>query len=243
MPDLVVDNLTKEFPTARGTLHVLRGVSLELSAGDNGAILGPSGTGKSTLLQIIGTLDRPTSGTVTLDDEDWSQLSEPQLADFRNRKIGFVFQEHYLLPQCSVLDNVLLPTLARNASSPAERQERARELLRRVGLQERLHHLPGELSGGERQRAAVARALILGPRIVLADEPTGNLDQRTAAELGELLLGLQAQEQTMLIVVTHSLELADRFQRRWELRDGLFQGESSAATTPATEDAQEDQHG
>jgi lipoprotein-releasing system ATP-binding protein len=219
MPELAVQDLTKRFPTRAESLEVLRGVSIMLSSGQNLAILGPSGSGKSTLLHIIGTLDRPTSGDVRLDGEDPFVLDEPKLADFRSRRIGFVFQDHHLLPQCSVLENVLLPTLAQGGTTGAD-AERARMLLDRVGLAERLDHRPAELSGGERQRVAVARALIRRPVLLLADEPTGNLDRTTAASVAKLLLELQRQEQTMMITVTHSLELAAMFQRRMELDNG-----------------------
>ncbi|HJT34665.1 MAG TPA: ABC transporter ATP-binding protein [Pirellulales bacterium] len=219
MADLTVQQITKEFPTRGQPLIVLRGCSFELSRGESLAILGPSGSGKSTLLQIVGTLDRPTSGDVTLAGQQPLALSEPKLAAFRNQQIGFVFQDHHLLPQCSVLENVLLPTLAAGGATE-ESFDRARMLLDRVGLADRLDHRPAELSGGERQRAAIARALIRQPVLLLADEPTGNLDRSTAAAIGDLLLGLQRHEQTMLVVVTHSLELAGRFQRKVELDVG-----------------------
>src|SRR5687767_2078188 len=160
--------------------------------------MGPSGSGKSTLLHLLGTLDRPTHGTVRLDGADPFALPEPQLADFRNRSIGFVFQDHHLLPQCSVLENVLIPTLA---GAKENLEGRARQLLERVGLSQRLDHRPAELSGGERQRVAVARALIHKPLLLLADEPTGNLDRKTAETIGQLLLDMHQQEKTMLIVV------------------------------------------
>src|SRR6516165_8457525 len=186
---LQVNHLCKEYPTRSGPLSVLRGISLELHPGEALAVMGPSGSGKSTLLHILGTLDRPTAGTVTLDGTDPFTLTEPALADFRNRHIGFVFQDHHLLPQCSVLENVLIPTLvARDVRAGAE--NRARQLLARIGLAERLDHRPAELSGGERQRVAVARALILEPILLLADEPTGNLDRGTARGVGQLLLEL-----------------------------------------------------
>ena len=219
MPNLIVSNVTKEYPTRGQPLVVLRGCSLELSGGENVAILGPSGSGKSTLLQIIGTLDRPTSGRVTLGNQAPFDLNEPSLARFRNERIGFVFQDHYLLPQCSVLENVLIPTIASGRAS-SDTIERARMLLDRVGLADRLDHRPAELSGGERQRVAIARALVRRPALLLADEPTGNLDRTTAHTIGDLLLELQQIDGTMLIVVTHSLELAERFQRRVELDDG-----------------------
>jgi lipoprotein-releasing system ATP-binding protein len=223
MPDLIVADVTKEYPTRGEPLRVLRGVSFDLSTGQNLAVLGPSGSGKSTLLQIIGTLDQPTTGHVSLLGQDPAQLAEPQLADFRNRRIGFVFQEHHLLPQCSALENVLIPTLAAGKTTPAA-ADRAKRLLERVGLQDRLEHRPAELSGGERQRVAVARALIQEPVLLLADEPTGSLDRTNATAIGRLLLELQQQEQTMLIVVTHSQELASLFQRRVELDDGRLVG-------------------
>ncbi|MGD9720230.1 MAG: ABC transporter ATP-binding protein [Pirellulales bacterium] len=219
MPDLVVTDLTKEYATRAEPLRVLRGVNCELSAGENLAILGPSGCGKSTLLHILGTLDAPTSGRVMLDGQDPFQLNEPRLAAFRNHKIGFVFQDHHLLPQCSALENVLVPTLA-DGKPPADALGRARTLLDRVGLANRLDHLPAELSGGERQRVAIARALINRPRLLLADEPTGNLDRTSAVGVADLLVELQTQEQTMLVVVTHSLELAARLDRRMELNEG-----------------------
>ena len=219
MPDLLVENVVKDFPTRAEPLVVLRGASFSLSAGENLAILGPSGSGKSTLLYIIGTLDRATSGRVELQGQDVMKLAEPQLADFRNQRIGFVFQDHYLLPQCSVLENVLMPTVARGAAKPAA-VERAKMLLDRVGLSQRLEHRPAELSGGERQRAAIARALIHSPALLLADEPTGNLDRTSAAAIGKLLLEMQRTENTMLVVVTHSEQLASLFGRRMEIDDG-----------------------
>lgn len=222
MADLIVADVTKTYPTRAEPLHVLRGVSLQLSAGENLAILGPSGCGKSTLLYIIGTLDSPTSGRVTLAATDPFQLDEPGLAAFRNRQIGFVFQDHHLLPQCSVLENVLVATLA-NGRPTQEAVERAHMLLDRVGLADRLDHLPAELSGGERQRTAIARALVNRPALLLADEPTGNLDRTTSAAVAALLLELQAQERTMLVVVTHSLELAGRLERRMELNLGRLE--------------------
>jgi lipoprotein-releasing system ATP-binding protein len=226
MPELVVENLNKEYPTRGEPLSVLRGVSFSLAGGENLAILGPSGSGKSTLLYLVGTLDRPTSGTVRLDGQDPFQLDEPALADFRSRQIGFVFQDHHLLPQCSVLENVLVPTLA-GGNASAEVIRRARDLLERVGLEKRLDHRPAELSGGERQRVAVARALVQQPALVLADEPTGNLDRTTAAGIGRLLVELQAEQRLMLIVVTHSHELAAMLDRRYELDDGRLRSETS----------------
>jgi lipoprotein-releasing system ATP-binding protein len=222
MPDLIVENITRQYPTRAEPLEVLRGVSFELSAGENLAIVGPSGCGKSTLLHIVGTLDHPTSGTVQLDGVDPFRLAEPELAAFRNRRIGFVFQDHHLLPQCSVLENVLLPTIAAGRT-PQELVERARMLLARVGLEQRLAHRPAELSGGERQRAAVARALVLRPALLLADEPTGNLDRAAATAVARLLLELQSQEPMMLIVVTHSVEVAGLMRQRRVLNEGRLE--------------------
>ena len=219
MARLSVENIAKQFPTRAEPLLVLRDVSLELEQDENMAIVGPSGSGKSTLLSIIGTLDKPTAGRVVLDGQDPAELKESRLADFRNRRIGFVFQDHYLLPQCTVLENVLLPSVAGGPTRP-KTIDRARVLLDRVGLSERLDHRPAELSGGERQRTALARALINQPALLLADEPTGNLDRSTATRVGELLLELQRQEQMMMIVVTHSERLAGMMSRQFELDDG-----------------------
>jgi lipoprotein-releasing system ATP-binding protein len=219
MSELVVDHLGKTFSTRSQPLVVLRDISLALSGGQNAAILGPSGSGKSTLLFIIGTLDTPTSGTVKLNGTDPFALDEPALADFRNRQLGFVFQDHYMLPQLTVLENVLIPAMAGGSPKP-ELVQRAKDLLSRVGLAERLDHRPAELSGGERQRVGVARALLLKPSLVLADEPTGNLDRKSATAIGELLIQMQREEQTMLLVVTHSQELAQRFERRYAIDDG-----------------------
>src|SRR6478672_5842419 len=219
MAELIVEHLSKSFPTRGEPLVVLRDVSLALGAGQNAAILGPSGSGKSTLLFIVGTLDTPSSGSVRLNGTDPFSLDEAGLAEFRNHTIGFVFQDHYLLPQLTVLENVLIPAMAEGAPSRAA-VERAKFLLDRVGLSERSEHRPAELSGGERQRAGVARALLLKPALVLADEPTGNLDRKSAGAIGELLVQMQHEEQAMLLVVTHSLELAQRFERRYEIDDG-----------------------
>jgi lipoprotein-releasing system ATP-binding protein len=220
---LVVDNVSKEYPTRSGALPVLHGVSLTLDRGAAVAVMGPSGSGKSTLLHILGTLDRPTGGKVALDGTDPFSLREPDLAAFRNARIGFVFQDHHLLPQCSVLENVLIPTLVNKTTKPAETEAYARELLDRVGLGGRLDHRPAELSGGERQRVAVARALVLKPTLLLADEPTGNLDRTNAQAVGELLMQLHEQERNVLVVVTHSAELAKLFPRRVEMNDGTLQ--------------------
>ncbi len=222
MAQLIVDNVTKDFPTRGDPLVVLQGISLQLQSSQNLAVIGPSGSGKTTLLNLLGALERPTSGSITVDGNDPGQLSDKAVAAFRSEKIGFIFQDHHLLPQCSVLENVLVPTIAGGRTKP-EDMERARHLLDRVGLADRLEHRPAELSGGQRQRTAIARALIRRPALVLADEPTGNLDQTTAAQVADLLLQLQADEQSMLIVVTHSGPLADRMQQRQQLDDGRLQ--------------------
>ena len=214
---LVVDNLAKDYPTRTGPLPILHGVSFALNRGEAMAVTGPSGAGKSTLLHILGTLDTPTSGTVTLDGTNPFSLPEADLAAFRNRRIGFVFQDHHLLPQCSVLENVLIPTLVNRATKPADTEAYARLLLDRVGLGNRLDHRPAELSGGERQRVAVARSLVLKPTLLLADEPTGNLDRANAQSIGELLLELHRQENTILVVVTHSADMAKLFGRQMEV--------------------------
>jgi len=204
-------------------VEVLRGIHFQLDVGEAVAIVGPSGSGKSTLLNILGALDRPTQGRALFDGRDLAALTESELAAIRNRQIGFVFQLHHLLPQCTVLENVLIPTLARQPADPAA-AERAVKLLERVGLQHRLEHRPGQLSGGECQRVAVARALINQPKLLLADEPTGALDHANAASLGQLLIELNKEQGIALVVVTHSLELAKRLPRVMELRDGVLSG-------------------
>ncbi|MFQ3649003.1 MAG: ABC transporter ATP-binding protein [Gemmataceae bacterium] len=216
---LEVKALTKEFPTPSGPLVVLRGIDLTLQPGEALAIMGPSGSGKSTLLYILGTLDSPTSGTVRIGSKDPFSLRDVELARFRNRTLGFVFQDHHLLPQCTVLENVLLPTLVGLDDGPLMRQ-RATHLLERVGLAGRLEHRPAELSGGERQRVSVARALIHKPTLVLADEPTGNLDRASSRMVGELLLSLCREENSILVTVTHSADLAATFPARRVMEDG-----------------------
>jgi lipoprotein-releasing system ATP-binding protein len=220
---LQVRNLTKEYLTRSGPLSVLRGIDLDLAPGQALAIMGPSGSGKSTLLYILGTLDEPTTGSVRLEDKDPFALPERDLAAFRNRMLGFVFQDHHLLPQCTVLENVLIPTLV-GSDEPAAVKDRALKLLDRVGLSGRLEHRPAELSGGERQRVAVARALIHRPALLLADEPTGNLDRQSARAVGALLLELCREENNMLITVTHSTELAGTFPEVREMEDGKLTG-------------------
>jgi lipoprotein-releasing system ATP-binding protein len=201
-------------------LSILEGISFSLSAGQSLCVVGPSGSGKSTLLNVLGALEPPSAGTVTLYGRNPYALPEAELAAFRNREVGFVFQDHHLLAQCSVLENVLVPTLVARGDEVRGSQaleQRARELLGRVGLAERLDHRPAELSGGERQRAALARALILGPRLLLCDEPTGNLDAASATAVADLLLELHQSEQAILVLVTHSTELASRFSDRRRL--------------------------
>jgi len=235
---LDVRDLTKRYETSAGEVSVLNGVSLRMTRGDSLAIVGPSGSGKSTLLQIIGTLDQPTGGRVELDGRDLSALDDPQLAQVRNTEIGFVFQSHYLLPQCTTRENILVPTLAGSRgrhSAPKEEtrltmaatgdestEQRAERLLKRVGLGERATHFPGQLSGGERQRVAVVRSLINRPKLLLADEPTGALDQTSAESLAQLLVELNEEESVTLIVVTHSMELAGQMKRIVRLESGTL---------------------
>lgn len=214
---LEVVHLTKEYPTPRGPLSILNEITLTLQRGDAAAIMGPSGSGKSTLLYTLGALEPPTSGAITLDAQNPFQLDEKSLASFRNQKIGFVFQDHCLLPQCSVVENVLTPTLI--SENGSDYLGRARSLLAQVGLSERLDHRPAELSGGEKQRVSIARALIQEPLLVLCDEPTGNLDRQTAENIAVLLLDLHQKQNTILVVVTHSAELAARFPIRFELSE------------------------
>jgi len=220
MTSLIAQNVSKQYSTAAGPpLKILNDVSLTLAAGENLAIVGPSGSGKSTLLAILGTLDQPTAGTVTLDGVNPYQLDEKALARFRSRQIGFVFQDHHLLPQCTVLENVLVPFLADGQAGP-EQIAAAERLLERVGLSERSLHRPAQLSGGEKQRVAIARALVREPTLLLADEPTGNLDSTTATDVMQLLIELQQERQSILVAVTHSETLADRLQRRGVLEAG-----------------------
>jgi ABC-type lipoprotein export system ATPase subunit len=231
-PVFRLEQVSKSFAAGErtGSVAVLQDLTLEIEAGESVAIIGPSGSGKSTLLNIIGTLDQPSSGRVWLAGQDLSTLKEAELAAVRNRQLGFIFQAHHLLPQCTVLENVLVPTLATGRSREDQRKEathRATQLLQRVGLGERLSHRPGELSGGERQRTAVVRALINRPKLLLADEPTGALDRTAAHELAQLLLELNREEQVTLIVVTHAQDLARQMRRVLELRDGRLQAHPS----------------
>jgi lipoprotein-releasing system ATP-binding protein len=217
---LKVANLSKEYPGPRGALHVLTDVSFELKPGDAAAVTGPSGSGKSSLLYILGGLERPSAGTVTLDGDNPFQLNAAALAAFRNQRIGFVFQDHCLLPQCTVLENVLVPTLVPSKPAASSQPEAdARNLIARVGLADRIDHRPAELSGGERQRVAIARALINKPRLLLCDEPTGNLDHAAAENVASVLLDMHRTAETMLVVVTHSAELAQKCPARFDLHD------------------------
>jgi lipoprotein-releasing system ATP-binding protein len=221
MSDFIASEITKDFDSPAGPLRVLDQVSIELNRQENLAILGPSGSGKSTFLHIAGTLDQPTSGNIQLLGTNPANFSDKELARFRNDNIGFVFQDHYLLPQLSALENVLVPTVA-NGRPNRNTIGRAAMLLDRVGLAQRRDQRPGTLSGGERQRVAVARALIRQPLLLLADEPTGNLDQGNAEIIGKLLLDLQYQENTILICVTHSDQLAKLFKKSVRLENGKF---------------------
>ena len=209
---LKLEGVSKAYDTPRGPLPVLEDVSLTLEAGESLCVVGPSGSGKSTLLYILGTLERPSAGRVLVGGRDVQALAERELAAFRNREVGFVFQDHFLLPQLSVIENVLAPTLV--AAAKEDYAARARQLLERVGLGERLQHRPAELSGGERQRTALARALVMRPRLLLCDEPTGNLDPESARVVADLVLELHRAEPSVLVLVTHSAELAARLPLR-----------------------------
>lgn len=217
---LQVSNVSKHYSTPRGPLVVLSDVTFALAPGEAAVVTGPSGSGKSSLLHVLGALDPPSSGTVTLDGRNAFTLPPKAMAEFRNAEVGFVFQDHCLLPQCSVLENVLVPTLvASNGAGGVDDRSRARHLIEQVGLADRVEHRPGELSGGEKQRVAIARALIRQPRLVLCDEPTGNLDQQSASVVASLLLDLHRRQQNILVVVTHSERLAAQFPIRFELTD------------------------
>jgi lipoprotein-releasing system ATP-binding protein len=218
---LEVTNLSKEYPMPGHSLQVLSGIDFSLKDGDSASITGPSGSGKSTFLYTLGTLEPPTSGSVRLSGKNPYELNEKDLAAFRNRQIGFVFQDHHLLPQCTVLENVLIPTLV--APREESLQQRARSLLDRVGLTSRIHHKPHELSGGEKQRVALARALVLEPQLVLCDEPTGNLDHESTETVVSLLSDLHQQQKNMLVVVTHNLEVAGRFDRKFKLSNSRLE--------------------
>ena len=214
---LEVRNLSKEYPAPGGQLLVLAEISLSLKEGDAVSIIGPSGSGKSTLLYILGAMEAPTSGSVRLEGGNPHELDDKNLAAFRNEKIGFVFQDHHLLPQCTVLENVLVPSLVSNSDNSV--RQRAVELLERVGLSSRRDHRPHQLSGGEKQRVALARALIMKPRLILCDEPTGNLDHDSTKAVMALLFDLHKIQHGILIVVTHNMELAQNFSLKYKLTD------------------------
>lgn len=220
---LILKDIAKSYPApSGGTVEVLKSISLEVEAGRSIAIVGPSGSGKSTLLNIIGTLDFPSAGSMILDGQELGGLGEVEKAAIRNRKIGFVFQQHHLLPQCNVLENVLVPTLISRSEPVQIAEARARALLDQVGLSHRLEYRPGQLSGGEQLRVAVVRAMINQPRLLLADEPTGSLDRAGAESLADLLVKMNLQQGTTLVVVTHSLSLARRMDRLYTLVDGAL---------------------
>ncbi len=221
---LHVVGIAKSYPARGRDLTILRDVNMTMSPGQSSVVMGPSGSGKSTLLNILGALEPPTSGQVTLGGINPYSLDDRGLARFRNQSVGFIFQEHHLLPQCTVLENVLLPTLAGLATSASgdESIRQAKQLLDRVGLSARLEHRPSEISGGERQRVAIARSLINQPQLLLADEPTGNLDKSNADAIGSLLLEVHGEWKTILVVVTHSERLAERFEQRYELNDAAL---------------------
>ena len=216
---LAATAVSKHYDTPRGPLPILENVSLTVARGESVAIMGPSGCGKSTLLYMLGALEPPTSGTISINSTDPYGLGEREQASFRGANIGFVFQDHLLLPQLSALDNVLAPTLVAAGNDHAASRNRAVELLKAVKLDERLDHRPAELSGGERQRVAIARALVRQPSLLLCDEPTGNLDRTSAGEVADVLLALQRDQQTALVIVTHSPDLAGRFGRRFEVNN------------------------
>ena len=221
---LRLENVYKQYESEDcSPVKVLKGISLTVKRGNSIAIVGPSGCGKSTLLNILGSLDSPTSGNIQLDGQELANLSEPELATVRNQKIGFIFQSHHLLPQCSVLENVLVPTLAEKGKASFDAIERAKQLLERSGLEHRLTHRPSQLSGGECQRVAVVRALINQPSLILADEPTGALDYSNAESMTELLVKLNLEDKATLIVVTHSTELAAKMGATYKLQNGIFE--------------------
>ncbi len=223
---LELQGVTRTFESAPGSPTVLKGVDFSIDVGQSAAIVGPSGCGKSTLLNLIGTLDKPTSGKITFDGRDVQAMNDSDVAAFRNRSIGFVFQLHHLLPQCTALENVLVPTLVNAESKDA--QARAEQLLERVGLKDRMHYRPGLLSGGERQRVAVVRALINQPRLLLADEPTGSLSPDGAMDLAHLMLELNREENLALIVVTHSLAIAETMDVVYGFDEGALKVQSGS---------------
>ena len=232
-PLVRVVNMVKEFTHGARVIQVLRGVDLTLMPGEMVAIIGASGAGKSTLLHCLGTLDLPTRGQIFFGDTDITRLSPPDLASFRNRSIGFVFQFHHLLAEFTALENAMMPALIGRVPVK-EARERAGEMLASVGLSHRLNHRPGELSGGEQQRVAIARALVMRPALLLADEPTGNLDTRTSDEVHELLFRINAEQKMTLLVVTHNMELARRVPRQIRMADGRLVDDQRAPGRPAS---------
>ncbi len=226
MPVVQVENLEKSYHLGKVTVNALRGVSLSVREGEFVVVMGPSGSGKTTLLNIIGTLDKPSSGQVLIDGQDISRLNDRQLTRLRRYKIGFVFQFHNLIPVLTALENVQLPMQMSGVKSKTS-EERARELLDHVGLADRLNHLPDELSGGEQQRVAIARALANHPRIILADEPTGDLDTKTGSEVVQIMYDLTKQENAAVIVVTHDPLIAEKAERLFEMRDGKIYRETN----------------
>ncbi len=216
---MTVQNVEKSYSQGARKISVLRDVSFSIDAGEMVAVVGPSGVGKSTLLHVLGTLDLPTGGSIVIDGQDITAMSEGELADFRNHKIGFVFQFHHLLAEFSALENVMLPVLIQRQSVAAAKKT-ATGLLERVGLSHRMDHRPSELSGGEQQRVALARAMVLRPALLLADEPTGNLDRTTGESIHELLVELNVEHGTTTLIVTHNASLADRMPRKLRMTDG-----------------------
>ncbi len=217
-------DLHKTYPMGRGTVHVLKGINLEVGEGEIVAIVGPSGVGKSTLLHILGTLDRPTRGTVLINNTNVFEFDDNKIAAFRNQMIGFVFQFHHLLPELTALENVMMPSLIAGQSK-SQAKSRALHLLAEVGLEHRVNHRPGELSGGEMQRVAVARALMNDPKLILADEPSGNLDQKAGQALHDLLWDLSKRNNRSLVIVTHNIQLARTADRMVEMYDGRVKQE------------------
>ncbi len=217
-------SVCKRFQQGKLDVDVLRGIDFSVAPGESHAILGSSGAGKSTLMHLLGGLDHVSSGEIRITGQSLTKLSEAELGRLRNRHLGFIYQFHHLLPEFSALENIAMPLLIRGAEFAAAR-EQARDWLARVGLESRAEHNPGELSGGERQRVALARALVTRPDCLLADEPTGNLDQQTATQMLELMLDLNRQIDTALVVVTHDLSIAERMQHRWRMQDGLLTSE------------------
>jgi lipoprotein-releasing system ATP-binding protein len=234
-PLVVVQDVTKKFLHEGQEVVILRGINLTITQGEMLAVVGPSGAGKSTLLQILGTLDLPTTGSILFEGQDVTRYSASRLAEFRNHKLGFVFQFHHLLPEFTALENVMMPGLIRGVP-PSALRKRASELLEEVGLAHRLTHRPGELSGGEQQRVALARALVMDPKLVLADEPTGNLDSKTSEGIHRLFSELNRQRGTTFLVVTHSRDLADRMGRRVSMRDGRIEEDVLQGEPPKSED-------